>query len=622
MSEDNVNHETLPFHPRTSTEDPSRSHHPMVRSSPIPNDGAGPLTVGSTRHPWESRESLSYGQEAARGLGNNQKSAGGFSAIAGEEQLINEVRGIYAGLLMVEKKCIEIDKQQSESNANLTDQQWQAMIALHRTLLQEHHDFFMTSQHPTASLVLRRLAVKYAMPARMWRYGIYSFLELLRHRLPDSLDHMLTFIYLAYSMMTLLYETVPAFQETWTECLGDLSRYRMAVEDFDLKEREVWTGVARYWYTTAADKNPDVGRIQHHLALLSRPYILQQLFFYTKSLVTVRSFSGTRESVLLLFNPLPQGPRPSNHPPLITAFVSAHGALFNRDTSSRVITSTSEFLSRLDKFITRVGPTFRMQGVHMASSNIAAMLEYGHPNALLPLEFQQVNIQLSKDLGDIYQAAHKNWTRTQDPQKIMSDFQALNDPESPSRFAFYGSCLAFETLSIFLDQIGDQNVFPAFNVSLSFLWCLARTMNGMKYAEAIVPWSKIVSCLNNMIRPWLEMHYAEQDEFPISNDTKWTPEDFLVRGQIWNQGYYPSGFFENSPTEDEGRNIELPSLSLSRMYRCLWLGVRLANFNRWITYQSGPESRGFSATAFALELETLSKTHKPFTITAEQETGS
>jgi hypothetical protein len=28
-----------------------------------------------------------------------------------EEQLINEVRGIYARLVAVEKKCIEIDKQ-------------------------------------------------------------------------------------------------------------------------------------------------------------------------------------------------------------------------------------------------------------------------------------------------------------------------------------------------------------------------------------------------------------------------------------------------------------------------------------------------------------------------------
>ncbi|TDZ38627.1 hypothetical protein C8035_v005804 [Colletotrichum spinosum] len=29
-----------------------------------------------------------------------------------------------------------------------------------------------------------------------------------------------------YSMMALLYETVPTFEDTWIECLGDLGRYR------------------------------------------------------------------------------------------------------------------------------------------------------------------------------------------------------------------------------------------------------------------------------------------------------------------------------------------------------------------------------------------------------------
>lgn len=144
-----------------------------------------------------------------------------------QEQLVTEVKGIYAGLVMVEAKCIEVDNAQSSQNdAPLSDEQWQALIALHRTLLHEHHDFFLASQHPSASSALRRLASKYAMPARMWRHGIHSFLELLRHRLPDSLEHMLTFIYLAYSMMALLFETVPTFEDTWIECLGDLGRYR------------------------------------------------------------------------------------------------------------------------------------------------------------------------------------------------------------------------------------------------------------------------------------------------------------------------------------------------------------------------------------------------------------
>jgi hypothetical protein len=51
--------------------------------------------------------------------------------------------------------------------------------------------------------------VKVCHPARMCATVYICSFELLRHRLPASLEHMLTFIYLAYSMMALLYETVP-----------------------------------------------------------------------------------------------------------------------------------------------------------------------------------------------------------------------------------------------------------------------------------------------------------------------------------------------------------------------------------------------------------------------------
>ncbi|KAH8909360.1 hypothetical protein BR93DRAFT_863699, partial [Coniochaeta sp. PMI_546] len=204
-----------------------------------------------------------------------------------QEQLVAEVKGIYAGLIMVEAKCIEVDNAQNMQGCGagkLNNDQWQALIALHRTLLHEHHDFFLASQHPNAPPALQRLARKYAMPARMWRHGIHSFLELLRNRLPASLEHMLTFIYLAYSMMAVLYETVPAFGETWIECLGDLGRYRMAIEDDDLRSRQVWTAVSSAWYSKARDKPPATGRLYHHLAALTRPDGLQQLGYYLKSL--------------------------------------------------------------------------------------------------------------------------------------------------------------------------------------------------------------------------------------------------------------------------------------------------------------------------------------------------
>lgn len=40
-----------------------------------------------------------------------------------EDELINEVRMIYAGLVMVEKKCIEVDRRQTESKADLSGSQ-------------------------------------------------------------------------------------------------------------------------------------------------------------------------------------------------------------------------------------------------------------------------------------------------------------------------------------------------------------------------------------------------------------------------------------------------------------------------------------------------------------------
>ncbi|KAK3371240.1 hypothetical protein B0T24DRAFT_628198 [Lasiosphaeria ovina] len=274
-----------------------------------------------------------------------------------QEQLVTEVKGIYAGLVLVEGKCIEVDTQNAkhDPSTKLDNEQWQSLVALHRTLLYKHHDFFLASQHPLASPALRRLVSKYAMPARMWRYGIHSFLELLRHRLPASLEHMLSFIYLAYSMMALLYETVPAFEDTWIECLGDLGRYRMAIEDEDIRDREVWTSVSRHWYSKASDKAPTAGRLYHHLAVLAHPNALQQLYYYTKSLCVAVPFLSARESIMTLFDRImaPDSTQQSRLGPTNLAFVKTHGIMFSGKMPEKLESSMDEFLSSLDGTIAR-----------------------------------------------------------------------------------------------------------------------------------------------------------------------------------------------------------------------------------------------------------------------------
>ncbi|TEA05986.1 hypothetical protein C8034_v001395 [Colletotrichum sidae] len=164
------------------------------------------------------------------------------------------------------------------------------------------------------------------MPARLWWHGIYSFLELLRHRLPASLEHMLTLIYLAYLMMVLLYEMVLMFEDTWIECLGDLGRYRMAIEDDDLKDCEVWIS----------------------------------LFYYLKSLCVPIPFLSARESIMTLFEPYLNG-SPTCLQEIDAAF----------------------FIGSLDNHIGRTTRRWMESGYYIGIALGCSLLEYGSESNVL-----------------------------------------------------------------------------------------------------------------------------------------------------------------------------------------------------------------------------------------------
>ncbi|MCJ1405751.1 hypothetical protein MMC11_008981, partial [Xylographa trunciseda] len=373
------------------------------------------------------------------------------------DQLVVEVKGIYAGLVMVEAKCIDVDDKQSlaaqekdpSRQTKLTPEQWQALIALHKTLLHEHHDFFLASQHPSASPALSRLAAKYSMPARMWRHGIHAFLEVLRHRLPESLDHMLAFIYIAYSMMALLYETVPTFEDTWIECLGDLGRYRMAIEDDDIRDREVWSGVARFWYGKAADKSPNVGRLYHHLAILARPYTLQQLSLYTRSLTCIVPFESAKGSIMTLFNPILEGRESAYHrtSSMETVLIKAHGILFTGGSVQDFTSCVEQLRSGLiDNYIGRVTAKFKEQGVFAALSNISALFEYGilrpkgSSRSTLRVAFEEILSQ--RGIAKTDQPIDNSEAISSDTPEPMTD----REQEASLRMVACASNIAFETL--------------------------------------------------------------------------------------------------------------------------------------------------------------------------------
>ena len=191
---------------------------------------------------------------------------------------------------------------------------------------------------------LHSLAQKYNIPTRLWQTAFHQLLERMRHAItsptsPSStsptgatdsvnvLEHLIEFIQYAYGHYSQLFEdpSVAVFRSAWIEQLGDLARYRMAVAglasrvsaqqsiksnsdflltevsyekvirgidaasigdaalgDWEVEEQEGWKIMARDWYSQGVTETPGSGRLQHHLALLSKGDELRGLYHYSK----------------------------------------------------------------------------------------------------------------------------------------------------------------------------------------------------------------------------------------------------------------------------------------------------------------------------------------------------
>ena len=509
---------------------------------------------------------------------------------------------------MVEAKCINIDSQKaSHPEERLSTEQWQALVALHRTLLYEHHDFLMATQHPSANPALLGLATKYSMPARMWKHGIHAFLEVLRHRRPESQEYMLAFIYLAYQMMSLLLETVPNFTDTWIECLGDLARYRMAIEE-DRDIHTIWGGVAGRWYAMAADRHPVVGRLYHHSGILERPS-LRKFYLFARALTSVVPFLNAKESLGTLCSPvLNDGIRTGAQLPE-TSLIRFHARAFtSKDEVELVASDGAQALAQLAD---TPDEKFAGYGVACAVTNIAALFGYGSPDNVLR---QLYDSALNKDI----QASRPSQQRGISSTSQLTSDPTLFDSEIPSPpvidFCFH----SFNT--IIRRTPGEkkplQRLLPFVHATLVFLSSIEILRTSSKQSttnknktncqntmDTLLPsnkldWSALSAFLNLAaslypITPEIE-DFADKGTFP----TKGVPllEDYMIRGLVWTQWYFgPNWFEEHSEDDDSSRGIETEDNGKlpHRAARVLYLGMTLARRSSSLVYDR--ETQRFSA---------------------------
>jgi hypothetical protein len=539
-----------------------------------------------------------------------------FSPIS-QEQLAAEVKGIYAGLVMVEAKCINIDAQKaSHPHEELSTEQWQALVALHRTLLYEHHDFLMATQHPSANPALIGLAQKYSMPARMWKHGIHAFLEVLRHRRPNSQEYMLAFIYLAYQMMSLLLETVPGFTDTWIECLGDLARYRMAIEE-DREIHTVWGGVAGRWYVKAADRHPSVGRLYHHSGILERPS-LRKFYLYGRALTSVHPFLNARESLGTLCSPIVEDEHAlrKGNKSFEALVICFHARVFVSQRAELVGQAYSASLTMLES---QTKDNIAVFGVPLAVANISALLGSGSPDNIYRQHFDSALGQdiLSSRPSQNHPSTFKltsNSTslqvnKAQRPVDFVLDFcyQSFNSiiRRTPPRESLPGLLPYIHVMLIFIKSLhtlrsrlsSDDNALDTLDDLLSpdrLDWAaLARFLN---YTARFFPISSRTESS------------ASGETFPC--DGVPLLEDYMIRGLVWAQWYFAPDWFSNIEDDDGSRCLEDDSKRQHRAARVLYLGMTLARESSHLCYDS--RTREFSVAAAAevdvddLESTTLS----------------
>ncbi|CAP79488.1 Pc19g00720 [Penicillium rubens Wisconsin 54-1255] len=440
----------------------------------------------------------------------------------------SNTQSLYCG----KKKCIWFDKKQPQSKIHIPFHRWQALLAIHKHLLQEHEHFFSMSQMPSARAAIRDAPYDYAMFNRMWRYGIYSPLELLHQSLPGSLGSMLHFIYHVSSRLNRFLEFDPALGVIF---IGN-----------------IWQAYRGIGTERLRTKIPISVESNIILQFCHTPTLFKSLSYLTKAFVSVQPLCHSWATIDIFFD---HWKGFTFQRDMAAHFVIAHRLLLENCSGERLKALTNDFLSLFPMHIQR--STSRNQHeVYIMSCNIASVLGYGTP--------------VYPQVADLFSKKQSSGAANESAPAMETEYLKLNQ-------AFQAIRLTFQTLFVLLRYSNFPNAIPGIHISLAFLWRVSFHRSVMESLEATVPWQAVAGFLNSLFSHNTVFSRIQDEKFPIGEyeTAPQLPEDFLIRGQVWSQFYYPNNFFKDT----SGYSIsidEMDSEEVVRRHRCLWLGVQIA----------------------------------------------
>ena len=164
---------------------------------------------------------------------------------------------------------------------------------------------------------------------------------------------------------------------------------------------------------------------------------------------------------------------------------------------------------------------------------------------------------------------------------------------------------ANRTHNVILRRFGDPNILTYVHTVLVFIHHITFYPEAIARLAPSFPWKLMSLVLNTLLGSFQSYARIESKNFPQPEEDgppRPLPEDYAMRGLLWADNYYPTGWFTNDKIEDNEKGLEAASMGEERKIRALYLGYCIARDKPWLLYDS--EAHHFSVSPqFDIELD-------------------
>ena len=154
---------------------------------------------------------------------------------------------------------------------------------------------------------------------------------------------------------------------------------------------------------------------------------------------------------------------------------------------------------------------------------------------------------------------------------------------------------AVRACEVVFRRSGDINTLSFIHTMLAFMHRMSQLPAAMSHLENRFPWGLTCKMLNCLIGMTVTEPRISTEMLPGSDKPEKglsllpLPEDYALRGLLFTEHIFPSGWFDNSNLDEAERYMESGRRTLNRerrLERILWLGRRIARNGKGLTWDA------------------------------------